>query len=403
MDILNVMEQPLVDNSIVSWEYHNYLPYISSKFDYNDEIRIPIQELDAYTLPCESMLYLEGKLTKEDGNPATKLKLINNAFAFLFREIRFEMNGIIVDSNRNVGLTSTLKHYYLSFNEDECIKLDNAGWFPRDNRVLNIADNKFSVCIPLKMLMGFFEDYRKIILNMKQELVLIRSSDDIDSITSIDESEKPKIHIEKLYWRMPHILTAIPQQLALTKILEKNQEIFIPFRSWELVELPSLSENTRHVWPVKTSTKLETPRHIIIAFQTNKKNNIKSNMSEFNHCNLSNIRVFLNSERYPYNDLFLDFKNNKFATLYEMFSRFRAAYYEKENEPIFSPKQFKDIAPLVYIDCSRQKEAIQMGSVVLRVELETSENVPKNTTAYCLILHDRLFQYNPMTKIVKQV
>ncbi|KAJ8962479.1 hypothetical protein NQ314_005701 [Rhamnusium bicolor] len=39
------------------------------------------------------------------------------------------------------------------------------------------------------------------------------------------------------------------------------------------------------------------------------------------NCSLKNIRIFLNLERYPYNDLYLDYDNNKFATLYEMFTR----------------------------------------------------------------------------------
>ncbi|KAJ8941523.1 hypothetical protein NQ314_010377 [Rhamnusium bicolor] len=202
---------------------------------------------------------------------------------------------------------------------------------------------------------------------------------------------------------VPHVSVGIPQQLALTKILDKNVEILLPFRSWELVEFPSLSQTTRHTWPVKTTTKLETPRHVVVAFQINRKNKVTSNMSTFDNCNLTNIRVFLNSERYPYNDLFIDFKDNKYATLYEMFSNFRHSYYEIGNEPIFTPKEFKSISPITHIDCSRQKETIQSGSVVMRIEFETSENIPNDTTAYCLILHDRLFRYNPLTKIVRQV
>ncbi|KAJ8912808.1 hypothetical protein NQ315_014391 [Exocentrus adspersus] len=121
-------------------------------------------------------------------------------------------------------------------------------------------------------------------------------------------------------------------------------------------------------------------------------------MSTFDKCDLTNIRVFLNSERYPYNDLFIDFNNEKYATLYEMFSNFRASYYESGNEPIFSPKEFKDISPIAHIDCSRQKESVQQGSVVLRIELETAKNTPKDTTAYCLILYDRVFRYSPPYK-----
>ncbi|KAJ8915374.1 hypothetical protein NQ315_008261 [Exocentrus adspersus] len=110
------------------------------------------------------------------------------------------------------------------------------------------------------------------------------------------------------------------------------------------MEYSSMPETTRHTWPVKTTTKLETSRHIVVAFQTDKKSKVTSNMSTFDNCNLTNIRIFLNSERYPYNDLFLDFNNEKYATLYEMLSNFRASYYELGIEPIFienPPKQTK--------------------------------------------------------------
>lgn len=165
---------------------------------------------------------------------------------------------------------------------------------------------------------------------MTPELVLIRSSSDLEAVTAVDETEKPKINIEKLHWRVPHVSVGIPQQLALTKLLVKNVEILVPFRSGELVEYSALPQTTRHNWPVKTTTKLETPRHVIVALHTDKKNKMSSNMSKFNDCNFANIRVFLNSERYPYHDLFLDFKANKFATLYDMFANFRKSFNELE-------------------------------------------------------------------------
>lgn len=39
------------------------------------------------------------------------LKFINNGVAFLFEEIRYEMNGIVVDRVRNPGIISTIKSY----------------------------------------------------------------------------------------------------------------------------------------------------------------------------------------------------------------------------------------------------------------------------------------------------
>lgn len=48
-----------------------------------------------------------------------------------------------------------------------------------------------NVCITLIILMSFFGDSKKIILNMKQELVLIRSISNMDSDTSSDATENP--------------------------------------------------------------------------------------------------------------------------------------------------------------------------------------------------------------------
>jgi hypothetical protein len=196
---------------------------------------------------------------------------------------------------------------------------------------------------------------------------------------------------------------AIPQELALTKIINSNSDIFITFRSWELVEYPELLESKRHTWPVKTSTKVETPRHVLIGFQKDRRGNIKKDMSKFDHCGLRNLQVFLNSERYPYNDLQLDFKTNKYATLYEMFSEFRPTYYNRPLEPIFTPSEFKEKAPLVYVNCSHQRDQLQSGPVTMRIEFETQDQIPAKTSAYCLIMHDKIFSYNPLTKIVKQL
>lgn len=413
-DMLDITGAPVSDTAIEDYQFHTYQPYVPGEINYNDEIRIGVQDLDANTSPGKSYLYIEGKLTKEDGTTATKLEFINNAIAHLFREIRYELNGTIIDSVRNIGLASTLKGY-LSYNQNESILLQNAGWFPKhvkanatnlegNPKIIKDANGNFNVCIPLKHLMGFFEDFQKLIVHMRQELVLIRNSSDLDAITCIDETEKPKISITKLFWMVPHVTLSLAEQLKLNKITSKGSKLPIEFRSWEIIEYPSLPTSTRHTWPVKTTTKVETPRHVIIAFHKDRKNRITTDMSKFDDIKLRSARVFLNSNRYPYGDLLIDFKNNKYAVLYEMYANFQESYYENRiNQPIFTPEEFRAFAPIAHIDCSHQQESIQAGSVVMRVEFETDEATSADMTAYCLILHEKRFSYNPLTKIVEQL
>ncbi|XP_031332746.1 uncharacterized protein LOC116178361 [Photinus pyralis] len=400
MNILDVNEKVLVDNSIINYEYHTHQPY-TTRFGNNDEIRIPIQE-DMCTLPSESHLYIEGRLLRQDGTASLNAKFVNNGVAFLFSEIRYEINGIVVDSITKAGLSSTMKAL-VSLTPSDNTRYQNCGWFPTSTSTITNPTGHFNICIPLKLLLGFAEDYRKVILNIRQELVLIRSNADDDAVISTVADEALKVDIEKIHWKVPHIIPALAEELALTKYIDKNSETQIAFRSWETHLYPALPQTDKHTWAIKTTTSLETPRYIIIGFQTNRDGQVSKDMSQFDHCDIKNVRVFLNTERYPYDNLNINYGNNRYATLYDMYAKFQSSYYGTENRPVLNRKEFKEIAPLIVVDCSNQKEGLNSKSVVLRIEFETNANIPKDTIAYCLILHDRLFTYNALTKAVRQV
>lgn len=87
MELLNVTDQLFSDNSIAEYQFYAYQPSISGTLNYNDETKIPIQDLDAYTAPCNSYLCIEGKLMKEDGADAVALEFINNGISFYFVEL----------------------------------------------------------------------------------------------------------------------------------------------------------------------------------------------------------------------------------------------------------------------------------------------------------------------------
>jgi hypothetical protein len=63
------------------------------------------------------------------------------------------------------------------------------------------------------------------------------------------------------------------------------------------------------VWNLKTASKLEKPRFIIIGLQKGHKNAIEKDCSVFDYCNLTNVKILLNSIAYPYDNLNLDFLN----------------------------------------------------------------------------------------------
>ncbi|KYN02845.1 hypothetical protein ALC62_06325, partial [Cyphomyrmex costatus] len=93
-DILNIVGEPIFDDRIVKFEIHTYNPYANTTFGHSDEIRIPIQQQDLYTLPCESFLYIKGRLTVKKKDDETPTTLGNNCIAFMFDEIRYELNSV---------------------------------------------------------------------------------------------------------------------------------------------------------------------------------------------------------------------------------------------------------------------------------------------------------------------
>lgn len=408
MDVLNIRQGPLFDESLWEKEYHTHHPYASSKFGNNDEIRIPIQQQDAYTLPCESYLYIEGRVTKKDGTTAgSTVPFINNPMAYLFEEIRYELSGITVDSTKRVGISSTLKNL-VSLSSKETNSLHTSGWvLPSHNSFTPSANGYFDFCVPLWMLLGFTEDYKRIIINIKHELVLLRSSTNNDLIVAPDGTTSDKLEwkvfLDKIVWRVPHLKIADEHRLAILKQLNSDREIVLPFRSWEMHEYPSLPTTQRHTWSIKTSTQLEKPRYVIFALQTGKRNEITKHAGKFDHCNLTNVKLFLNSQFFPYDNLNVTFTKNRFSLLYDMYARFQSSYYGKTNSPLLDPKMFASDAPIIVIDCSKQNESLKSSTVDIRLELEFEDNIPANTTAYCLILHDSIVTYTPLTGIVKKV
>lgn len=86
-----------------------------------------------------------------------------------------------------------------------------------------------------------------------------------------------------------------------------------------------------------------------------------------------------------------------------MYAKFRQSYYNLPTDPLLDLQTFKEKAPLFVIDCSRQNENLKTGPVDVRLEIETSQDIPSNTSAYCLIINDRLVEYRPLSNIVRKV
>ncbi|XP_071054930.1 uncharacterized protein [Onthophagus taurus] len=405
-EILNVYDAAIFDDSLSSEEYHTYLPRIQS-FNASDEIRIPINHQDIYTYPHASYIFIQGKIEETPAVGGTgDVQLVNNAFLFLFDEIRYEINGVEIDRNIKPGITSTIKGY-ISYSDNESKALQSAGWIPKpQNKQPTFITPHFTACIPLNFILGFAEDYKKIIINARQELVLLRARNDDNCYkNSLKNSTKEmKIYLTNVDWRIRHITVNDKHRLQLLNALNKDMPILLPFRKWELFELPSLRPTKKDIWSVKSSTSLERPRYVIIAFQSKTKDDATFDSSDFQHANMNNIKLHLNSSHYPYDNLNLSMIQKRYGNAYNMYTSFRKSYCggNKIGEPLLDFNQFHDI-PLFVIDCSKQLESIKSSTVDIKLDLESDVAFNDNISAFCLIIHDTIIQYRPLTGLVQKI
>ncbi|XP_018405570.1 PREDICTED: uncharacterized protein LOC108781938 [Cyphomyrmex costatus] len=202
---------------------------------------------------------------------------------------------------------------------------------------------------------------------------------------------------------MPHVMLNEITKLSMLRTLESGRFLSMSFRSWNLYEYPLLQSTTKHTWAVKTATRLEKPRYVIFTLQTGRKIIMSQDACVFDDFKLSNVKLYLNSEFYPYGDLNLDFDQKRYALLFDMYARFRKAYYGFDCfETLLNVLSFIEKGLLAVIDCSRHNESVKSATVDVRIEFY-KENVSANTTAYYLIIHDRVIEYCPLSNVVRKI
>ncbi|KAL4091431.1 hypothetical protein QTP88_026123 [Uroleucon formosanum] len=294
------------DCRITQIDYHSFLPHSTSALFNNDKVRIALHNTESYILMCESYIYIEGIVTKPV-DLIDDIRFINNGLAFLFFEMKYELNGIQIQKLVNPGITSTLKEYCL-YNKSDIVSHYNTAW---DDDVKNvnrdfIESGVFNGCINLKDLFGFCEDYKRILINCNQQLILNRASLDMNAIKQYKNNKivvdapklkDVKINIIKILWKMPIVKVSDKEKIQLLKV---------------------------------------------------------------------------------------------------------KSYYGRDNvTPLLTRSDFKKGSPIIVVDMSRQNDNVKTSTVDLRIEMETEEEFPASTSAYCLILHDQIVTYNPFNGEVR--
>ena len=103
------------------------------------------------------------------------------------------------------------------------------------------------------------------------------------------------------------------EKFTLYKKIESKGIIDVGFRVHQcnIAEIPQ--DVSSFGWRLGVRSAPEKPRHLLIAFQTDRSGNQEKNPSLFDHVHVSQINVVLNNTRYPALDVIVDFEKHKYV------------------------------------------------------------------------------------------
>ena len=416
-DVLNFTEEIIVDEEIERFEFHEYEP-VSTNLNNSGEIRINIEQQDLFTLPSEAYLLVEGRLLKADGTSYADtdvVALVNNGIMHLFTQISYQLSNQEVETIYSPGQATTMIGYLkypvefqLSegmnqlWNRDTTATADlvnNTGFKNRQNYIITQSEDKgtFSFCIPLKHIFGFCDDYDKVLYGFKHTLTLVRK-DDNDAIFRTAATAAGKVNLNKLSLFMPHVTPSVIASNNLYKIIESKVDVPFSFRSRQCDTIAVPASNT-FSWRLSPRSANERLRYVIVGFQTHKDGGQDLNPSVFDHCDLKNMYVTLNSERYPAVDYNLDFNNNKYSRAYRDAAKFDNRLYgisEIIAQPNLSALNYRYICPLFVFDVSKQAERLKSSVLDVQIKATFNSNVPADTIAYAVVISNKLLRIKQM-------
>ncbi|XP_065664416.1 uncharacterized protein LOC136086076 [Hydra vulgaris] len=299
----NFTEMPIVDNGIERFEFHEYEPVARTNQNSAGEIRVNVEKQDLFTLPPEAFLLFEGQIVKfADGTAYANTDattLTNNGQATT-------MLGMLKYPN-DFQLAQGLNQLWYKDTATTAVLADNSGFALRQAYIIQKPTTKetFLFSIPLRYIFGFCDDYNKVIYGFKHTITLIRKSD-VDAIFKLAAAALRKVNLNKISLFIPHVIPSDVERINLYKSIKSKVTLPVSFRAPQCDTIYVPLSNT-FSWRLSVKTSPEKPRYIIVAFQTSKDGDQNANTSVFDYCDLKNMHIVLNQERYPAADYNLSF------------------------------------------------------------------------------------------------
>ena len=277
---------------------------------------------------------------------------------------------------------------------------ENVGFKARREFIFNgTGDNvgDFSVHIDLEHIFGFAEDYDKVVYGFRHSLQLNRKANDNDAIFRAAGPGAGKVIINKITWWMPRVQPSVVDVTRLMKMNDDKTAYDCVFRNRQCSTIGLPVGVTSYSWSL--GVKTETPRYVIIGFQIGKANKQEGNVALFDHCEVTNMRVRVNSTEHPPIDVNSNFTKNCIAGWHRRMLDFKRSFYGVDKMISCSSvdaTDFKTLYPLYVFDLSRQRETTN-NSIISDIDVDMAfglaDGIAAHTNAFALVISDRKIKF----------
>ncbi|XP_065664741.1 uncharacterized protein LOC136086373 [Hydra vulgaris] len=360
-------EIPIVDNGIERFEFHEYEPVNGTNLNAG-EISINVEQQDLFTLPSEAFLLSVGQLLKANGTAYANtdaVALTNNDIMQLFRQISYQL------SNQDIEIV-----YY----PGQATTMFGILKYPNDFQLAVVKPTRkgtFSLCVPLRHIFGFCDDYDKFIYGVKHTITVVRQSDD-DAIFKLAAAAAGKVNLNKISLFIPYVIASNAERFKLYKQIESKVTLPVSFRARKCDSI-SVAQSTSFTWRLSVKTFPENPRYIIVGFQISKRGDQNVKASIFDYCDLKNIAY-----------------REQFSRAYREAAVFNEKFYgvnELITHSNITPSNYKDLYPLFVFDVSKQSERLKLSPIHVQIKATFNTAVPDVTQASTVVISDRMIEF----------
>ena len=399
-----MIENDPIDNSIIKRDYIRvYHQQGANLNDSNQNVEFIFGENNNYHQIGNAYLEFDITVRNTAGNftNASVIRLVNNAFAFCFKEASITTTGgMDIEVNKYVGPVSTIMRMLTSKDGDLSSYFDKNGEsvLDNDNPLKKILINNHAVeankgrikgQLALEHIFGFCKTFKKITKNLGFHLIF--KMNDLQDIIFTTIADDINVTINSLYLSVPQLIPNTQTQLMFNESIMNNYTI--TFDSWYTER--KISNDGRELQvDIGSAQNINSPKYLISAFQTNDRTtpNKNANPAIFDNNNVTKYFVEIDGVRYPKDGILTNFEENSYLDQYRDLILFYKEYVGEEfMQPYFTYSDMKYIYPIQITDLRFQVDHITPKKIQLFQEF--SED-PANERLFIILVRHRQIEMN---------